>query len=334
MEPEQAAKHLLIVKHGALGDVVRTSYFAGPLKRKWGSRLRLSWITSPASEPLLKFNPAIDDLWTSFSDASGHAFDCIYSLDDELDVLRGVGGLRARRIVGAYLNGGDTRTYSDDAADWFDMGLLSRFGKARADELKKQNTKTHAEIHARMFEVDAATPEFFGDPDLERWAAEWVGAATRVVGINPFAGGRWPSKELRPDELRTLIQALLDGRTRFGPECHVILVGAGADRERNLRLASQIDSGRLRVADTDDSLLRLAAVVRRFDRLITSDSLAMHLAIAQGVPTLAFFAPTSAVEIDGFGRVQKVVSTAPDYCSYRSDADNSSVTAERLLALL
>jgi heptosyltransferase-2 len=60
----------------------------------------------------------------------------------------------------------------------------------------------------------------------------------------------------------------------------------------------------------------------------------MHLAIAQDVPTLAFFAPTSAVEIDGFGRVQKVVSTAPDYCSYRSDADNSSVTAGRLLALL
>ena len=63
-----------------------------------------------------------------------------------------------------------------------------------------------------------------------------------------------------------------------------------------------------------------------------SDSLAMHLAIAQGVPVTAFFAPTSAAEIELYGRGEKVLSTAPDYCSYRPDADNSSLTTERLLA--
>jgi heptosyltransferase-2 len=57
----------------------------------------------------------------------------------------------------------------------------------------------------------------------------------------------------------------------------------------------------------------------------------MHLAVAQGVGTIAFFAPTSAVEIDDFKRVTKIVSSAADYCSYRRDADNSSITAARLL---
>jgi heptosyltransferase-2 len=334
MHTERPQMHVLIVKHGALGDVVRTSYFAGPLKRKWGRRLRLSWITAPAALPLLRFNPAIDDLWTSFRDANGHAFDCVYSLDDELDVLQAVSGLTAQRVVGAYVNGGDARAYTEDAADWFDMGLLSRYGKARADELKKQNARTHAEIHARIFGVDGAAPEFFGDPALERWAADWIGPGGPVVGINPFAGGRWPSKELRQEELRRLVEALLGGRTRFGRDCRIVLVGAGADRARNLALAAQVDSPRLRVADTDDSLLRLAALIRVFDQLITSDSLAMHLGISQNVPTLAFFAPTSAAEIDSFGRLQKIVSTAGDYCSYRADADNASITAERLLTRL
>ncbi len=46
---------------------------------------------------------------------------------------------------------------------------------------------------------------------------------------------------------------------------------------------------------------------------------------------VAFFAPTSAAEIELYGRGAKVASTAPDACSYRPDADNSTVTVERLL---
>ena len=63
----------------------------------------------------------------------------------------------------------------------------------------------------------------------------------------------------------------------------------------------------------------------------SSDSLAMPLAISQRVPIVAFFAPTSASEIDDFGLVWKVVSSADDYCSYLKDSDNRSITAARLL---
>jgi heptosyltransferase-2 len=72
-------------------------------------------------------------------------------------------------------------------------------------------------------------------------------------------------------------------------------------------------------------------VISALDLLITSDSLALHLGIAQRIPCTAFFAPTSAAEIDSFGLVVKVLSTSADYCSYRSLADNSSITASRIL---
>jgi heptosyltransferase-2 len=64
--------------------------------------------------------------------------------------------------------------------------------------------------------------------------------------------------------------------------------------------------------------------------LVTSDSLALHMAIARDVRTVGFFAPTSAAEIELYGLGEKVVSTASDYCSYKPDADNSSITPERL----
>ena len=65
--------------------------------------------------------------------------------------------------------------------------------------------------------------------------------------------------------------------------------------------------------------------------MLTSDSLALHLGLAMEVPTVSFFAPTSAPEIDLFGLGEKVASTAPDYCSYRRDVDRSTLTVERLL---
>jgi heptosyltransferase II len=47
---------------------------------------------------------------------------------------------------------------------------------------------------------------------------------------------------------------------------------------------------------------------------------------------LSFYAPTSAVEIETFGLGVKVISTSPDYCNYQRDADNSSITATRIMA--
>jgi heptosyltransferase-2 len=83
--------------------------------------------------------------------------------------------------------------------------------------------------------------------------------------------------------------------------------------------------------DTDNSLLDFAALIKRVNYLITSDSLAMHLAIAQKIRFLAFFAPTSAAEIDAYDYGVKLLSTENDYCSYRPHASNKSITATRII---
>ena len=50
------------------------------------------------------------------------------------------------------------------------------------------------------------------------------------------------------------------------------------------------------------------------------------------MPVVAFFAPTSAAEIELYGRGEKVATSGPEACSYRPDADNSELTPERLAA--
>jgi heptosyltransferase II len=322
--------HFLVVKKGALGDVVRTSYFAKSLKSQFGPGLRLSWITAPASADLLRLNPNIDDLWFEFEQAKPFRFDRVFSLDDELDTLTGAATLTADSVTGAILRDGRP-DYTQDATEWFDMGLHSHFGKERADELKKLNRRSHAQIFSTIFGVQQVKPEFHLDESCRRWAQASLPKAKCRVGINPYSGGRWPSKELRPAELQALIDRILGGSSRFGAGAAVVLVGAGADFTKNQALVTQQGADSLMAICTDESVQHLAAAVSGLNYLISSDSLALHLAIAQDVPFTAFFSPTSAVEIDDWGIGTKVASTAPDYCNYRKDADNSTITADRLI---
>jgi heptosyltransferase-2 len=322
--------HFLVVKKGALGDVVRTSYFAKALKRKLGQGLRLSWITAPTSADLLRFNPHIDDLWFDFEQARPFRFDRIFSLDDELETLEGVAGLAAESVSGAILKEGRP-AYTPDASEWFDMGVISQFGKQRADELKKLNQRSHAQIFSKIFGVEQVRPEFHLDKSCRDWAHTHLPKTLRRVGINPYSGGRWPSKELRPLELQRLIANVLDGISPFGPNTSIVLLGAGQDFKKNEALVAKQGVAGLTMICTDESVQHLAAAVGELDYLISSDSLALHLAIAQDVPFTAFFSPTSAAEIDDWGIGTKVSSTAADYCSYRKDADSSTITADRII---
>lgn len=320
-------ENILIVKKGALGDVVRTSYFAGALRRKYGTNLCLSWLTSAEAQPLLKYNPNINLLTDNVHDLRDQMFDRIFSLDDERNILQEVGTLRTTKLSGAYLDPSGQATYSADSAEWFDMGLLSRLGKDKADQLKRANKRSHSEIFSNIFDVSNVSPEFFDKNQHKVSASRDRSTEGRLIGINPFAGGRWRSKQLRKDELQRLIQRLLNEAL-----CEQIhMFGSGSDYESNCRLANHFADARIISIHTDSSVLDLAVAVSSVDLMITSDSLALHLAVAQRVPIVAFFAPTSASEIDLFGRGIKVTSTSPDYCSYRSDADNSSITANRLI---
>ena len=151
------------------------------------------------------------------------------------------------------------------------------------------------------------------------------------MALNTGAGGRWESKKLpeeRTIELAVALARARDGRLSF------LLCGGPEEAQRNARIGKGLSARKVRWVDagTKNTLLQFAALLAQCDLVITSDSLALHLALTQKVPILAFFAPTPAHEIELYGRGETVASTAPDYASYRPDADTSTLTLERLLA--
>lgn len=340
-----AVTTILVVKTGALGDVLRTtSILPGLAERHPGCRI--TWVTAPAAVDLVRLNPLVAEvialdvkaperLAEVHRDLARTSWDRVLSFDDEEPLCRLATGLRTKHLSGAYLTEDGRRAYTLDVGPWFDMGLLSVHGKTRADQMKVENQKSHPAIFAEMLGIRMGKPTLvlderaraFGDAFAARHA---VGAHGRVIGLNTGAGGRWHSKTLSVEKTAALARILdreLGGRVTF------VLLGGPGEVERNQAIVAALaNEVRLVDAGCDNPMLDFAAIVSKCGLLVTSDSLALHVALALDVRCVVFFAPTSAAEIELYGLGEKVVSTAPDYCSYKPDADVSSITPERVAA--
>ncbi|GFE58380.1 glycosyltransferase family 9 protein [Geobacter sp. AOG1] len=324
--------NILIVKYGALGDVIRTSYCLPGVHNKYKD-CKLYWLTSSTSFDLLRYNPYIDEIITSNFNANKLnelAFDLVISLDDEKEILQRLDSIKYGEVIGAYLLNGEA-VYSETAAEWFDMGLISRYGKEKADVLKRLNKREHNEILASMLDINIKEPIFYNSFLKEERAALMFDNRFFNIGINSGAGTRWKSKQLDMNETIVLIEKLLTMRIE-GKETCVYLLGGKEEEHRHSILKECIPSDRLIDTGNNNSLLEFAAIVKYCNYIITSDSLALHFAISQKIRNLSYYAPTSAAEIGTFGYGTKVVSLAEDYCSYNKDADNSTITSDRILS--
>ena len=330
---------ILILKTAALGDVLRTtSILPGLAARHPGSPI--VWATAPSAVDLVRTHPRVAEVVAVGSPAqatlAARRFEWVISLDDEPALCALASSLQAARLSGAYLRPDGSRAYTPDVAPWFDMGLLSVHGKAQADRLKILNTHSQPQIYAQMLGIEMGKP-LLVLPEAARagaraFAQQNFRERLPLVGLNTGAGGRWVSKQLsveRTVELAGALSAALHGKVAF------LLLGGEAEAARHAALAAGLRAHpaqpRFADAGNQNTLLDFAARVELCALLVTSDSLALHMALALDRRLVAFFAPTSAAEIELYGLGEKVVSTAADYCSYRPDADNSSITVERLL---
>lgn len=334
-----SVSEILVIKTAALGDVLRTtSILPGLVKRSPGARI--TWVTAPGAVDLVRTHPlvaeviAIDtkkDVDARIADLSTRGFERVISLDDEAPLCRLASAMESASVHGAIVRPDGALGYTADTAPWFEMGLLSAHGKQRADELKVLNQRSQPEIYAAMLGIERGKPELhLPQASLEfprAFAAhQGLDAEVPVIGLNTGAGGRWLSKQLPVERTVALAQLLTQ---RFAGQVRFLVLGGESEGERNDAILSGIGA-RAIDGGTHNSLFDFAALIELCDVLVTSDSLALHMAVARDVRSVCFFAPTSAAEIELYGLGEKVISTAPDYCSYKPDADNSSITPERL----
>jgi heptosyltransferase-2 len=107
----------------------------------------------------------------------------------------------------------------------------------------------------------------------------------RLVGFHP--GSIWPTKRWPEDRYAALIRRLYSQA-----DIRPILVGGKNDTALAARIIQQAQVPVLDLTGKT-SLSELIALMGRLSLFITNDSGPMHVATASGVPTLAFFGPTT-----------------------------------------
>ncbi|MCG3205098.1 MAG: hypothetical protein KCHDKBKB_01815 [Elusimicrobia bacterium] len=317
--------NIAIIKLGALGDVVRTTSLLRPLHHRY-SNSKIWWLTSAAALPLLKGNPLIHSvipLTTGAPWQTTDSMDWVISLDEDRLAAEIASKMGAKKITGVYVGPQGNTTYTQDSRAWFDMSLLNRDadgGLATANKLKKENIRTYPEILMEMLNISRATkqdllPIVALDPietaAVARDYGKRIKPGSKIIGLNLGSGKRWENKQLTVEKALELINALSH------LPATLFLLGGPEEKERNEEIA-RIAQGKIIDTGTDNSLTRFGAIIGLCDAIITTDSLAMHMATALKKRTIAFFGPTSATEIELGERGSKWFPAVACECFYTS----------------
>src|SRR2546430_12283723 len=68
------------------------------------------------------------------------------NLEDTIDVAQFLRAVEYREIFGAYLGSNDSVMYTQSSKRWFDLSLISSYGRQKADGLKLLNRQTYQEL--------------------------------------------------------------------------------------------------------------------------------------------------------------------------------------------
>jgi heptosyltransferase-2 len=275
---------VLIIKLGAAGDVVRTT----PLLRRLEGPV--SWITAKKNLALLE---GIDRevrcvSWENRRHVADTAYDLVINLEDDRESSRFLKQLKFKQLFGAHLNGDDQLTYTSDSRAWFDLSLISVYGREEADRLKLLNRRTYQEL---IF--DGLGLGFNGEP--------YYLPPPRPTGlrgdvtISSTAGPVWPMKQWAYyDELKKQLEA---------------------------------EGLKVNMLQDRPTLLEHLADVQGHRCLVSGDSLPMHLALGSGVRCVSIFTCTSPWEIYGYGLQEKIVSPVLAEFFYKRGYGERATTA-------
>jgi ADP-heptose:LPS heptosyltransferase len=274
----------LIIKLGATGDVVRTT----PLLEKLGGEV--SWVTAAKNVPLLagvakKLRCASWEQRGRFCD---RGYDLVINLEDTPDVAQFLPELKFKKLFGACAGPDGALVYTDDSRGWFDLSLISRFGRQAADKLKLENRRTYQDL---IF--DGLGFRFTGEKYLLPEPAKTD--LSGDVAISPKAGAVWPMKNW----------------------------SYYAELKRELEKKGLV----VNVLPERATLLEHLGDVKNHRVLVSGDSLPMHFALGTGTRCVTLFNCTSPWEIFGYGIQRQITSPLLAEFFFKRGTDGRATSA-------
>jgi heptosyltransferase-2 len=155
-----------------------------------------------------------------------------------------------------------------------------------------------------------------GNSDRSREAVERLLRENRIspdgapVGFCAAVGNSVKARQWPRERFRELARRILDD----GSAGMVVLFGTAEDRELN----RFIRNGDPRIVDLSGkaALEETFPLIRSMKAFVSNDTGPMHIAAAQGVPTLGLFGPSSPILWAPYGEGNRYISHGEEVCEY------------------
>lgn len=311
---------ILVVHLEALGAVLRSTALLPAIRRKFPG-CHITWVTQKPADQLLQHNPMIDRVLTTSAEdllaLSVLEFDVAFSIDKG---MKSAGVLKQTRADLVYGFQVDPRTgavlpVTQAANELWEIGL-SNHKKFYLNE-KPETRLAHEALELGPWMRDPYVLELSAAErgEAARRRETWARPDQIVIGINTGCSTVIPYKKLSIEVHRELIERLLEN-----PRYRVVLLGGREDTLRNQRIAHGLNVAQ---SPTEAGLRDGIISVEACDIVVTGDSLGMHIAIALGKWTVAWFGPTCAHEIDLYDRGVHVLTEASCSPCWKRNCDRN-----------
>jgi heptosyltransferase II len=252
----------------------------------------VTWVIDKRYQDLLPANhPAIAHIITPENAAQAlqhESFDYTISLEEDPVCASLASTIPTKKLVGIYTENSHIH-YTANSACWFDLSLVSKLGRDAANEAKWHNTSTFQQLLFNMLDRS------FNNEPYCIYRNTSVQTEKDLIGIETRAGARWPNKAWSG------YQQLIEKLQLQGYRCTIF------QQQKNIRHYL-------------DDIARCAFI-------ISGDTLAMHVAMAYQIPSIAIFNCTSPAEIFDYGTMQKVINPLLQQAFYNTGFSQAVVDA-------
>ena len=293
---------ILLIKLDAVGDVVRSTCIVKGLKKKYPNS-QLTWLVAKESKVFIDNNPFIDNIIIYNEEnvriLQCQKFDIIINLDKDPKATsmmmlfdsedkRGYGLSHEGHVIP--LNSGSKYHYYICLDNW---------------GTKQKNTKSYQKMIFDMAELeyDNETPELYLDNKLSEkfrntfFEEKNIQSDSNIILLNTGCGPGLPEKKWTYDGFKNLIYLLSKDKKNV-----IILTGGSSEIERNSKLFQESDISDNFINTTNKySLKEFTFLIDLCDIIVTTDSMALQMAIAIKKRIVTFFGAGPSKETDMFG---------------------------------
>ncbi len=295
-------KSILIIKLGALGDVIRTTPLVTRFRKEFPG-CKISWITlSPSILP----RDLIDEIFpfdhTSVYGLLHRKFDIALNLDKEIEACALLADVDSKVKMGF--------TWKDGHIALADQNAEHKMITGAFDNLSKANTKNYLE---EIFEICGF--KFEGEEYLmnvnvsliKKWEYLKLNANGKtIVGLNTGCGQRWLTRLWPEEHWISLISKLQE--EGFVP----VLLGGKDEDAQNKKYADETGA----YYPGTYSLEEFIAITANCDLIVSAVSMMMHIAVGLKKPLILFNNIFNRHEFHLYGRGEIVSPSTGCDCYY------------------